>query len=121
MGINLLIGLLGNLFVLLNDMRTVQNLANKANVAFVYRKYFEKEILAILIGIIPIFIYALTFKEITGKYGELGGLERVSFAVVGGIGSWLLQLAFGGSKKWIMSKIDSKTNELDEIKEKINP
>ena len=115
--INLICGLLGNLFVLLKDMRDVKRIAERANTPFSAKKYFEKELIGIIMGLIPILLYVFLFEEITGKYGEIGTLERTSFTLVGGIGSWLLQLAFGNSKKWALSKIGGKADEQDELNE----
>jgi len=114
--INLICGLLGNIFVLLTGMDSVKRLADASNVPFSYKKYFEKEVLAILMGLIPLLLYVFLFEEITGKYGEIGTLERTSFTVVGALGSWIFKAALGKSKAWITNKIDVKTNELDELK-----
>lgn len=114
--INLIVGLLGVVFVTLSKMRSLQILAEKANVPFVYKKYFQRDALGIIMSILSIFIWQLLFPEVANKYPALEVWVRCSYFFMGAGGAWVIQKLLGKTQSWINSKIDHKTNELDELK-----
>ena len=61
-------------------------------------------------------IWAAIFQETADKYPQIQGYIRTSFAGVGFMGSYILQLIFGRAKSAIRNIVDEKTNELDRIK-----
>lgn len=114
--INFLCGVLGNLFIILNSLNSSKTLAANSKVEFSFKKYFEREAIAIITGFIPLFIYLLTYDEATAVAPKLVLIQKISFAVVGAIGSWIFLQLLGKTKRWVRGIIDEKTNELDEIK-----
>lgn len=112
----ILVGFAGALFVMLTKMRSLQILSEKANVAFSYKRYFEKEVVSIAISILSVFVWQLLFNEVAAKYKALDGFMLTSFFIMGAAGSWIIQKLLGKTQSWINSKIDAKTNELDELK-----
>jgi uncharacterized membrane protein len=116
MGINLLAGLLGIIFVVLSKMSALKKDFEVANQVFVTKRFFEKEAIAISSSIVSVLILVVVLPEILTYKPELTNWVRGLFTVTGAIGSWAFSLFLGGTKKYIRGVVDSKTNELDDIK-----
>lgn len=114
---NILAGILGVAFITLTKMRSLQILAEKANVPFVYKKYFQRDAIGIVLSFLSVAIWQVLFSEVAAKYPQIDGFVKTSFFFMGGAGAWLIQKVLGKTQSWINSKIDRKTNELDELKE----
>lgn len=118
--LNLIAGLLGWLFVALAKMSSLQKDFRVANQPFVFKKFVAGEYVGWLMSFVFILIMALTINEWLTIKADTEKYIRLIFTMGGAIGSWAFMLFLGKSKKFIRNKIDVKTNELDEIKEKIN-
>ena len=114
--INLLAGLLGWLFVALAKMSSLQKDFRVANQPFVFRKFVAGEWTGWLMSFVFILIMALTINEWLTIKPDTEKYIRIIFTMGGAIGSWAFMLFLGKSKKFIRSKIDDKTNELDSMK-----
>ena len=118
MMLNLISGMLGLLFVALAKMSSLQKDFRVANQPFLYNKFVEGEWVGWMMSFIFILIMAITLPEWVTIKPETENYIRILFVMGGAIGSWAFMLFLGKSKKFIRAKIDVKTNELDEIKEK---
>ncbi len=116
MMINLIAGMLGWLFVALAKMSSLQKDFRVANQPFVFKKFVAGEYVGWLMSFVFILIMALTINEWLTIKADTEKYIRLIFTMGGAIGSWAFMLFLGKSKKFIRSKIDAKTNELDSIK-----
>lgn len=112
----LILGVCGILFTLLMSYRSLRTDAQKANVTLPFDKYLSLDWPGHVLSIIPVVMWFFTFGEAVERYPALHGYARISFAIVGGMGSWIFQKVLSEAKTWIRKVIDEKTNELDAIK-----
>ena len=110
------IGLLGVVAFCLIKANSLQQDATVANIPFNPQTYFKRDWLGISLSVVAVFIWAAIFQETADKYPQIQGYIRTSFAGVGFMGSYILQLIFGRAKSAIRNIVDEKTNELDRIK-----
>jgi hypothetical protein len=110
------VGILGVVAYMLVRAVTLQQDAEAGNVAFSFNIFIKKDILSICLSLVAVLIWVYLFQETFVKYTALEGYTRLSFAGVGFMGSYILQLIFGKAKKYVRNEIDAKTNELDELK-----
>lgn len=107
-------GIFGVLFQCLLKLRSLLKDAQVANVNFnAWKDYWKRDAVSIILAFIPVIIWYMVFAEVSAKYESLVALKRVSFVLIGGVGSYALQLIFGTAKDKIRSVIDKKTNELN--------
>lgn len=107
-------GISGVLFQCLLKLRSLLKDAQAANVNFnAWKDYWKHDAVSIILAFIPVVIWYMVFAEVSAKYEALVNLKRVSFVLIGGVGSYALQLIFGTAKDKIRSIIDKKTNELN--------
>lgn len=114
--LNLFAGFLGWLFVALAKMSSLQKDFRVANQEFVFKKFIAGEWVGWVMSFVFILIMAITLPEWITIKPETENYIRILFVMGGAIGSWAFMLFLGKSKKFIRSKIDEKTNELDSIK-----
>lgn len=110
---NLIAGLLGLVFMTLAKMQSTKKDFATANQPFVSKKFFEDELIAILMSITFIAIMAFTVKEWMNISTKATEYVTIIFALGGAIGSWAFLLFLGKSKKYIRKIIDIKTNIVD--------
>jgi hypothetical protein len=116
--INILAGLLGVVFITVAHMVAVQKTAKKANDAMAIVEYLKSDALSIVLSIISVAVWQLLFGEITAKYPQLEGFTRTSFFAMGAVGSYAIIKALGKAKSSIDGIVDTKTDQLDELKTK---
>ena len=115
-----LCGLGGFLFQSLVKLSGLQKDANSANIPFNWKKdYLYKDYFSILLSALSPLIWLLIYDEFVAKYHVLETVIKTSFVVFGAIGSWIIQYALGGSKKFLRTLIDAKTNQVDLLKAEI--
>lgn len=108
------LGLAAVLFQCLAKLKGLLDDARAANINFNAKNdYWKRDAVVIIMAIIPVLIWYFIFGEVSAKYEWVLNLKRVSFVLVGGVGSWGLQYAFGTAKNVIRKAIDKKTNELN--------
>lgn len=113
--LNLTAAFLGLLFVTLQKMQSVKKDFSVANQPFVLKKFFEGELIGIIMSIIIIVLMAITVKEWIGIKPQFENFVTIIFAMGGAIGSWAFLLLLGTSKKYIRNVVDEKTNIADGI------
>jgi len=113
------IGLLGVVAYVLVRANSLKQDANSGNVEFSFKDYISKDYLSICLSVVAVLLWVFLFKETVTQYPKIEAYTRMSFAGVGFLGSYILQLIFGKAKNYIRKEIDAKTNELDEIKGKL--
>lgn len=113
----LIAALLGLLFVVLHKIQATKKDFAVANQPFVLKKFFEKELVAILMSVIVIILMAITVQEWMYVSPTVENYVTIIFALGGAIGSWAFLLFLGGSKKFIRQVIDKKTNIADGLTE----
>lgn len=110
-------GILGVLFSCLLTLKGLLKDAQVANVDFNWKKdYVKKDSPSILLSFLAVGIWYYIFGEVAAKYPGIADFKRVSFVLMGGVGSHFIQMAFGTAKARIRRMIDKKTNELNEMK-----
>lgn len=113
----IVLGLSAVLFQCLVKLKGLLEDARAANINFNAKKdYWHRDAVAIIMAVIPVGIWYLIFGEVAAKSELVLNFKRLSFVLVGGIGSWALQYFFGTSKKVVRTMIDKKTNELNALK-----
>lgn len=110
-------GVLGVLFHCLLKLRSLQQDSRVANIPFNgIRDYWKKDAVSISLSFLSVAIWWLVFGEVGKKYKGLQEFKITSFALMGMVGSYLIQLIMSRAKKKIRTIVDEKTNELDELK-----
>jgi mannose/fructose/N-acetylgalactosamine-specific phosphotransferase system component IIC len=113
------IGLLGVLIHTLIKANSLKTRAEKANIKFLIRNYFDKDWISILISVCIVFFWLLIYQEVMNKYLlKYTDLIGTIFGLIGFLGTYILSKILSVSEKRINNIIDEKTNELDEIKSK---
>lgn len=85
-----------------------------ANKSFhVWTDYIKRDRLAISLSVVTCFAWYLLFGEAAEKVQYISSFPRLTFFVMGGMGSYVCQLVFSVSKKYIRSVVDRKTNIAD--------
>lgn len=114
----ILCGVFGVLFQCLLKVRSLLKDAQVANVDFHWKKdYVVKDFPSIALAFLSVGIWYYIFGEIAARYQGIADFKRVSFVLMGGVGSYLIQMAFGTAKDRIRKIVDKKTDELDKLKE----
>lgn len=107
-------GVLGVLFQCLLRLRSLLKDAQVANVNFSWKKdYVTKDFPSIALSFLSVGIWYYIFGEISAKYASIADFKRVSFVLMGGVGSYLIQMAFGTAKERIRKIVDRKTDVAD--------
>lgn len=110
----ILCGVFGVLFQCLLKVRSLLKDAQVANMNFDWKKdYVIKDFPSIGLAFLSIGIWYYIFGEVANRYPAIADLKRVSFVLMGGVGSYLIQLAFGTAKDRIRKVIDKKTDIAD--------
>jgi hypothetical protein len=112
--LDILCGVLGVIAQSLILLRGLLRDAQIANIDFNWKKdYVRKDSPSILLAFVSVLIWFLIFGEVAHKYPNLEGFRRVSFVLMGGVGSWLVQAVFGTAKDRIRKIMDRKTDIAD--------
>lgn len=110
-------GISGVVFSCLLTLKGLLKDAQAANVEFRWKRdYVKKDSPSILMAFLSVGIWYYIFGEVAAKYPGIADFKRMSFVLMGGVGSHLIQMAFGTAKERIRKIIDKKTNELNEMK-----
>jgi len=110
----ILCGVFGVLFQSLLKVRGLLKDAQVANINFSWKKdYVYKDFPSIALSVLSVFIWYYIFGEVAKKYNGITDFKRVSFVLMGGVGSYLIQMAFGTAKDRIRKVIDKKTDIAD--------
>lgn len=118
--IRIIAGLLGVVFLTLSRMDTFRKDATVANVVFDYKKFFQKDGLAIGISVLSVFIWFILSPEAINNYPSITNWIRFSFFASGVLGAWVLQKALGNTKSWLRNIVDKKTDIADKHTESLN-
>lgn len=107
-------GILGVVFHSTIKCKGLLEDARVANINFEWKKdYVKKDFAGILASFLAVAIWYFIFGEAAKAYSKLQAFPRISFFVMGGIGSWGLQLLLGTAKKGIRKIVDKKTDIAD--------
>lgn len=110
----ILAGAAGVLFHSIAKAYSLQKDSQTANVRFsIWKDYIVKDFLSILLSFMSVAIWYLIFGEWVNRYPTLEGFALTSFVTMGGIGSYVIQLAMSRAKKKIRGIVDAKTNIAD--------
>jgi len=104
-------GLLGLLFATFAKAKSLQKYFDSVKQPFVWKKFFEKEVIGIAMSITFILLMAITAKEWMDIKPYVTKFVTVIFALGGAIGSYAFSLFLGGSKKYIRGVIKSKMSD----------
>lgn len=111
----ILCGVFGVLFQCLLKVRSLLKDAQVANMNFSWKKdYAIKDAPSIALAFLSIGIWYYIFGEVANKYPGIADFKRVSFVLMGGVGSYLIQMAFGTAKDRIRKVVDRKTDIADD-------
>lgn len=110
----ILLSLLGMLSHSLLKAMSLQKDYTVANKDFhVWTDYIKRDQLALLLSLITCFAWYFLFHEAASKIEQVSNFPRLTFFVMGGLGSYVVQLVFSVSKKYIRKVVDHKTNIAD--------
>ena len=113
--IYLLVGFLG---VFIHSCLRANSLikdATNANIKFTYKDYLSKDFLGIAISIAMVFLWLLVFPEVATVRPNVLIFTRLSFAAIGFLGSYIVQIIFSRAKAYIRNIVDQKTNVADGV------
>lgn len=107
-------GIMGVVFQSMLKIRGLLKDAQVANVNWDWKKdYLKKDAPSIILAFLSVGIWYYIFGEISNRYPAIVDLKRVSFVLMGGVGSYLIQMAFGTAKDRIRKIVDRKTDVAD--------
>lgn len=107
-------GILGVVFQSMLKVRSLLKDAQVANINWSWKKdYVYKDFPSIALALISVLIWYYIFGEVAKKYTGIADFKRVSFVLMGGVGSYLIQMAFGTAKDKIRKIVDKKTDIAD--------
>lgn len=107
-------GVMGVVFQSMLKIRSLLKDAQVANINWDWKKdYVKKDAPSIILAILSVGIWYYIFGEVAKKYPGIADLKRVSFVLMGGVGSYLIQMAFGTAKDKIRKVVDKKTDIAD--------
>lgn len=107
-------GVFGVAFQCLLKIRSLLKDAQVANVNWDWKKdYLKKDAPSIILAFLSVFIWYYIFGEVAKKYTGIADFKRVSFVLMGGVGSYIIQMAFGTAKDRIRKIVDKKTDIAD--------
>jgi hypothetical protein len=110
----ILCGVFGVLFQCLLKLRGLLKDAQVANHHFEWKKdYVYRDFPSILLAFLSVGIWFYIFGEVSNKYKAIIDLKRITFVLMGGVGSYLIQMAFGTAKDRIRKIVDRKTDVAD--------
>lgn len=110
----ILCGIAGVFFQSLLKIRSLLKDAQVANINWSWKKdYLYKDYPSIILAVTSVLIWYYIFGEVARKYPAITDLKRVSFVLMGGVGSYLIQMAFGTAKDKIRKVVDKKTDIAD--------
>ena len=112
----IILAVLGMLTHSLMKMGSLKKDYEVANKVFDWRRdYLYRDYIGITISLISSLAWFFLFGEVAAKYPALEGFTRTSYFIMGGMGSYVSQLVFGASKKYIRKVVDYKTNKADGV------
>lgn len=107
-------GLLGVVFQSMLKVRGLLKDAQVANITWSWKKdYLIKDAPSIILALLSVLIWYYTYGEVGRKYPGLIDFKRISFVVMGGVGSFAIQYVFGTAKDRIRKIVDKKTDIAD--------
>lgn len=94
----------------------LRNLYRKANEGFSWKKYWEGDWNVIVGTFLVGIMFVIGTDQILKLKPAILDYIKWLFAGLGGFGSTIIVSKWSSCKKYIMNIIDTKTNELDDIK-----
>jgi hypothetical protein len=112
--IYILLSIFGMLAHSLLKAMSLQKDYTVANKSFsIWTDYIKRDRLSLLLSLITCFAWYFLFHEAAVKVETISKFPRLTFFVMGGMGSYVCQLLFSVSKKYIRKVVDHKTNIAD--------
>lgn len=112
-------GVFGVLFQCLLKIRSLLKDAQVANMDWKWKRdYAYKDAPSIILAFLSVGIWYYIFGEVAKKYPGIADMKRVSFVLMGGVGSYIIQMAFGTAKDKIRKVVDRKTDVADGVDKK---
>lgn len=94
--------------------KSLRDQAIAAKLTFTFKNYLSTDAASIIASFASIFIWLFCFGEIVAKYPALAGFTKVSFVIMGAMGSYLVQLAFSTAQKRITNVISDSTAKTED-------
>lgn len=113
------IGVIGVAFHCVAKFISLQKDAKAANVDLSIKCYLTKDAASITLSFLSVLIWLFLFGEVAQKYPQIESFTRTSFAVMGVMGSWVIQLFMSKTKGYIKKIVDEKTNIADNKTEQV--
>lgn len=115
------VALIGMALQTVLKMKSLQDKARAANIAFNPGQYFRQDWLSITASILTIILFLAFLDNILKWKPAVVDYVKIGFAFVGYTGSDIASRLFGVVNKKINSVIDVKTNIADGVNQNINP
>jgi len=115
------IAMLGAFLHVLFKIKSIQDKAKLAGVAFKPIDYFKEDYVSHLISITTIFLCLFLVKEVVNYKPDAQNYLRVSFAFAGYVSNDIASRIFGAVNKRVNMVIDQKTTEADSAAGRTEP
>lgn len=106
-------GTLGVIFDCCLKANSLKRKASIGNVPFTVKNYLSEDIISIILSFVSVVIWLLLFGEVATRFAQIENFQRVTFVLMGGFGSHIIQYFFSVAEKKIMNIIDQKTDIAD--------
>jgi len=100
---------------MLMKANSLQKDAQSLKIQWSFKDYLSKDYLAIAISASIVFLYAMIYPEImtTSFMAKYTGFVKISFMVVGFIGSIILNAFLNKSKAYLRNEMSAQSTELN--------
>lgn len=116
-----IVGLLGAVIHSLFKIKSIQDKARLANVAFKWTDYWKEDVLSHLISLATIVLCMFFVYDILAIKPEFEPYIRIGFAFVGYTGNDIASRIFGAANKRVNQIIDQKTTIADKATGETQP
>lgn len=113
------IGLIGLAIHVLLRLQKMKQLALKSNVTFSVNEYFKQESLSLIISLLVLIVSVMGIDELINWQPYILKFVKWFFLVIGFAGDNIVFAFLSKTEKWLLEKIDRKTNIADGITENL--
>ena len=118
--IRLLLGFAGVLVHCLKNFDSLKKDAKAIKIQFSVRDYFESDWLSISLSLIAVLVWPFIFDEAANRYAYLEGWVNTSFAAVGLLGSYGIQMLLGRGRSAIRAMASETADKAVILEDIIN-
>jgi hypothetical protein len=111
--IHLALGILGVIAHSLLKYNDLKSKATAGNIVFTFKQYLTEDWVTVSLSFVCVGLWMFLFDDAAKAYPKIADYTRLSFALMGFAGSYIIQYIGSAAQKKITAIIDAKTTALD--------